>query len=235
MPHVSGETDAYLRKLKTMYWLYSSVSRIGIPWDMRQHSFTFTFIVGALSVLAVPSNAQTQLSLDLGPRIGLDRLNGSRLLAGAEARIHVPNQPLAISSTFGYHFVDDLDGSFVSADATVIQGGINGLYYSNNIVELEDLNLNLYVGTGLAVTRFSTTVETSGFGSNVSAESTDTMLGLNFLGGIALPLESRLKPFVQGRLTLGQSAELEYEEFNRSIETEGGDFLTATVGLLFSL
>ena len=85
-----------------------------------------------------------------------------------------------------------------------------------------------------AVTRFSSTIEVRSFSGGFSDSVGDTMLGLNLLGGVSFPLESRMKPFAQARLTLGQSATLDFDELG-SVETEGGDFLTATVGLLFSL
>jgi hypothetical protein len=85
-----------------------------------------------------------------------------------------------------------------------------------------------------AVTRFSSTIEVRSFSGGFSDSAGDTMLGLNLLGGVSFPLESRMKPFAQARLTLGQGATLDFDELG-SVETEGGDFLTATIGLLFSL
>ena len=85
-----------------------------------------------------------------------------------------------------------------------------------------------------AVTRFSSTIEVRSFSGGFSDSVGDTMLGLNLLGGVSFPLESRMKPFAQARLTLGQGATLDFDELG-SVETEGGDFLTSTVGLLFSL
>lgn len=71
-----------------------------------------------------------------------------------------------------------------------------------------------------AVTRFSSTIEVRSFSGGFSDSVGDTMLGLNLLGGVSFPLESRMKPFAQARLTLGQGATLDFDELG-SVETVG--------------
>jgi len=138
--------------------------------------------------------ARAQVSVDLGPRIGLPLGDLSdadaSLFIGADARITTPSLPVVLNPSFDFYFIDAPEGADVSAFAV----DLNALYEFG----VENVAFTPYAGGGLAITRFDSEVDTA-FGS---FGSSTTEVGLNLIGGARFLLDP-VQPFAQLNINIG--------------------------------
>ncbi|MFP4227986.1 MAG: hypothetical protein ACLFTE_04065 [Salinivenus sp.] len=131
-------------------------------------------------VLMLPTNAEAQTEVAVGPRIGIDVGDVEEVFIGADARITSPSLPVVVNPTFDYYFTPDGFTFWGLSGNALYPFGIDNQQFTP------------YAGGGLGI--YSRSVDAQ-FGS---ASSTD--LGLNLLFGIQFPLES-VRPFAEAQFT----------------------------------
>ena len=60
-----------------------------------------------LFVVSLPSTADAQSRIAIGPRVGIDAGDVEEPFIGADVRIGLTGSPISINPTFDYYFVDD--------------------------------------------------------------------------------------------------------------------------------
>lgn len=137
------------------------------PW-LHDIMKRFAILLTALFlVLALPSEAQPQTSLQIGPRVGMDVGDIEEPFVGLDARITSVRLPLVINPTFDYYFVGE-NTTFWSLSG-------NLLYPFG----ADDRAFTFYAGAGLGIYRFSV----EGNVPNLPFREGTTDVGANFLLG----------------------------------------------------
>jgi len=158
--------------------------------------------LGCLSVLALSTaDLHGQVRFGAQASYGDDTDFGLGVRLTSSLRSLFPRTPIAFHGSFDYFFPDE-GGSGV--DLTYWEINPNVVY----LVPVRNSTLGPYVGGGLNIAYASVDV---GFGSE-----SDTELGLNLVGGLQFGTATRLRPYVEVRLTVS-----------------GGDQFVLTGGLLF--
>jgi hypothetical protein len=167
------------------------------PESMRK-SLLLPALCLLLALLVTPARAQ--VSVDLGPRIGLPLGDLSdadaSLFIGADARITTPSLPVVLNPSFDFYFTDDPEG----IDRSIFAVDLNALYEFG----VENVAFTPYAGGGLAITRLS--VDSEGvdtpFGPVGGGSVSDTEIGLNLIGGARFLLDP-VQPFAQLNIAIG--------------------------------
>ena len=133
-----------------------------------------TIATAVLLALSLPSIAQGQANIKIGPRVGLDAGDIEEPFIGADVRIDLSNTPVTINPTFDYYLVDD-PLNYWSLSTNVLYR-----FQGNNEV------FTPYSGAGLGIYRF---IENGGSSTN---------LGLNALFGAEFQT-GRVRPFVEAQ------------------------------------
>lgn len=134
-----------------------------------------TLLLSALliGVVALPARAQTQFGIHGGYDVDVEEF-----LLGGQVRFPLSGVPLILQPGVDVFFVDD---------GTLLQFDANALYpISGGPGE----SFTPYAGAGLGVSYFS------------FEEFDDTSAGLNLLAGANFNNASRIRPFVQARITI---------------------------------
>lgn len=143
--------------------------------------------------MAIPTGAQAQTEVSIGPRLGIpvgDLADGSSVFFGAEARVDSEALPVVANGSFDYYLTESDNVSYIAVD-------LNALYEFG----VDNQAFTPYAGGGLAITRVSFDSD-----SEFVESSSDTEIGLNLAGGARFPLGS-IEPFVQLNATLGGDAQ----------------------------
>lgn len=154
---------------------------------MKKLSF-FSLLFASVFLLT-PQQANAQVEVEVGPRVGIDLADASDIggdfFIGAEGRINSAAMPVTINPAIDYYFVD-VDGySLLNVD-------INALYEFG----VDNQAFTPYAGGGLGVIRSSFDA------GGISAS--DTEIGLNLLGGATFET-GNLQPFVQAKINVGSN------------------------------
>lgn len=131
--------------------------------------------------LLVPSNAQAQVSFEVGPRLGVDvseDITGEsgEFFLGADVRISSVAFPLIINPAFDYYFVDD-SFNFWSLSA-------NALYP----IGVQNAVFTPYFGGGVGL-----------YNTSVDGDDSSTDFGLNVLFGAQFLSAGPVSPFVEAQ------------------------------------
>jgi hypothetical protein len=151
-------------------------------------SFVSFFFIGATAGPALAQDAAPAAihQISIGPRVGLQLKDNTEFMIGAEARFGllqiVPTVRLDIRPFFGYYF---------ESDFTIFDLGADALF----AFDIKQEMFEPYAGAGLAIGR----VSFDRFGVSAS----DTNVGLTLLGGARFLQRTRIQPFVEIRLGLG--------------------------------
>lgn len=143
--------------------------------------------------MALPTGAQAQNTLQIGPRVGLpigDLSDASTLFFGADARYHSEDLPVVPNASFDYYLTDVEGTSYFAVD-------LNALYEFG----VDNQQFTPYAGGGIGITRSSFEFQSE----FVSGSGSDTEIGLNLVGGARFPMGS-VEPFAQLNATLGGNA-----------------------------
>jgi len=155
-----------------------------------QRLFTFAAALMLSVGLLVPSTADAQTSVKVGPRLGIpvgDLEASTSVFLGADLRVYNENLPVVPNASFDFYLTD-------SDNLTVFAVDLNALYEFG----VDNQAFTPYAGGGLAITRRSFDASTGA--GTIAADDTD--VGLNLLGGARFPLGS-VEPFVQVNAVLG--------------------------------
>ncbi len=154
----------------------------------------------ALMFSATP-RAEAQARIDIAPRLGFDLVGDvEEFFLGVDARIGLVAVPVILNPAFDYYFTE--------GNRNVYQFSANVLY------PIRYPGMRPYLGGGIGISRISIERDGRQFGP---FESSDTDVGLNFIGGVVFRT-GNLRPFVQGQITFGDL-----------------DLFTVAGGLLFRL
>lgn len=136
--------------------------------------------------IALPTSAQAQADLKIGPRIGVPVGDvsdaGGNFFFGADLRLSTVALPVVPNASFDFYLVDS-DQAIESIYAV----DLNALYEFG----IANQVFTPYAGGGLGIT-----------GSSVENADGDTELGVNIVGGARFLIEP-IEPFVQVNATLG--------------------------------
>lgn len=143
-------------------------------------------VLGLAFALSSPSLGQV-VTVDVGPRLGVDTADIDEVFLGVDGRIGLPTLPVILNPAFDYYFTDS---------------GINFYQFSANA--LLDItsgvlpNISPYVGAGLGISSISVEVdiEFGSFGGD------DTDIGINLLAGGSIEAGG-FRPFAQVQFTIG--------------------------------
>ncbi len=137
-----------------------------------QKLFSATLLLFAL---ALPAQAQAQFGVHGGYDVDVEEF-----FLGGQARFGVAALPVVIQPGVDYFFIDN---------ATLLQFDVNAIYHiSGGAAE----PFTPYAGAGLGI-RYITL-------DDIDAD--DTAVGLNLLAGARFNTMTRLRPFVQARMTI---------------------------------
>lgn len=148
--------------------------------------FVLIFALG----LMVPTTAEAQTHVKIGPRLGIPAGEvleaGGNLFLGGEARIETAALPVVFNPSFDYYFMDERRLGGRQTSQSLFRIDVNALYEFGDENEV----FTPYAGGGLGITRYS-------FDANPRiGRSEDTDVGLNIVGGGRLRFGS-VEPFVQ--------------------------------------
>ena len=155
--------------------------------DMKRYTWTLALL---LALFLIPTTAQAQTSVSIGPKAGFGLGDVEEPFVGADVRIDLGDAPVRINPFFNYYFAPE--------NTTFWSAGANALLD----FDIDDPMITPYVGAGLQFFRTSVDVETGIDvpGVQVSAESSTTDLGLSGIAGAEFALDSGIRPFVQAEL-----------------------------------
>lgn len=139
---------------------------------MRQLAVLAT---AALLAISLPTEANGQTQISVGPRIGIDAGDIEEPFVGADVRIGLPESPIAINPTFDYYFTDD--------PLTFWSFSTNALYRFGT----QNRVFTPYSGVGLGIYR-----------SSIDGAGSATDLGLNAIFGAEFSVGS-LRPFLEAQ------------------------------------
>lgn len=150
---------------------------------MRRLAIAVTALFLAVSL---PTEAEGQSTVAVGPRIGIDAGDVEEPFVGADVRIGLPNSRIAINPTFDYYFTDD--------PLTFWSLSVNGLYRFG----VDNQVFTPYSGVGAGVYRRSVDG-----GGSVTDLGLNALFGAEFLVGSVRPfLEAQYSPvFSDGSTT----------------------------------
>lgn len=146
--------------------------------------------------LVVPTAAQAQTSVQIGPRLGVpvgDLSDAASVFVGADVRVTGEELPVVPSGSFDYYLTDADGYSLFAVD-------LNALYEFG----IDNEAFVPYAGGGLAITRSSFEAQTTNtnFGTVTVGGGSNTEVGLNIVGGARF-LVGSVEPFAQLNATLG--------------------------------
>ncbi|MFQ5571389.1 MAG: hypothetical protein ACE5G0_17060 [Rhodothermales bacterium] len=136
---------------------------------------------------------------------------------GLEFHIRPESFPLILNPTLDYYFNGWLE-------SPAVQLSMNVLYP----IELDNVAIAPFVGAGLTATLLLTTNSPGD-----ALQSSDLDPGINLIGGAIIEVQG-VRPFVQGRLTLGSHRVFQYFD-EESFEFKDGSAIQLMEGILFSL
>jgi len=139
-------------------------------------------LLGLAFLSSVPTLGQG-VSVDLGPRLGVDVADVDELFLGADVRLGFPSLPVVVNPVFDYYFTDGYDFYQFSANAL--------LDMSTSAMP----NISPYLGAGLGISNLSYDVDSPGRGGD------NTDIGINLIGGGSIDAGS-FRPFAQVQITL---------------------------------
>lgn len=128
-----------------------------------------------LFVVSLPSTADAQSRIAIGPRVGIDAGDVEEPFIGADVRIGLTGSPISINPTFDYYFVDDPETFWSLSTNALYRFGINNEVFAP------------YSGVGAGLYRTS-----------VDGGDSSTNLGLNALFGAEF-LVGSVRPFVEAQ------------------------------------
>lgn len=139
-----------------------------------------TVLLAALGLASfgVSQTASAQSQFGIGGGYDLDR---EAAFAGAQARVSTASLPVRINPGVDYYFVDN---------ATLFQFNLNALY---DIGAGNTTTFTPYVGAGLGLA----------YGKVEGFDEGETDAGLNLIFGAEFGQNSRLRPYAQAQLTVG--------------------------------
>lgn len=156
----------------------------------------FLSFILVLLGLASLQNTRAQVSLQIGPHIGLDTGDagdlGGDFFIGGDARLGIAGLPVILNPSFDYYFIDEATISGTTIDRSLYTIDFNALYElgaSNTVV------FTPYAGAGIGILNFSTDPDQP----NV-ADGAD--VGLNLIAGARFQF-TVIKPFVQAKIKVG--------------------------------
>ncbi len=152
-------------------------------------------LIASFVLLLAPQQADAQVSVEVGPRLGLDVGDIEELFIGADGRIASADLPVVINPAFDYYFVEDVTIFGTEFNQSVVTFDINALYEFG----VDNQAFTPYAGGGLGSIRSS--IEANG-----ESES-ETEIGLNIVGGAQFET-GNLRPFVQAKINVGSDVTL---------------------------
>jgi hypothetical protein len=181
---------------------------------MKQSAWTLIL----LAFLVLPTVAQAQTSVAVGPKAGIGLGDVEDPFIGADVRIGLGDVPVHINPFFNFYFAPE--------NTTFWEAGAHALVD----FEVENSVIVPYAGAGAQI--FNSSYENNnigntggtGFGFDIETESSSTTdIGLSGVGGAEFNLDSGIRPFVQGELGIIFS------------EGDSGTLFGLSVGVLFDL
>lgn len=139
---------------------------------MRQLAIIATVAFLAVS-LPTEANGQTQISV--GPRIGIDAGDIEEPFVGADVRVRLPASPVTVNPTFDFYLTDD--------PLTFWSLSTNALYRFGT----QNQVFTPYSGAGLGIYR-----------SSIDGAGSSTDLGINAIFGTEFSVGS-LRPFLEAQ------------------------------------
>lgn len=159
----------------------------------------FTVLVASLILglgLLVPTSAEAQTTVKLGPRLGVPVGDvsdaGGNLYFGADARIESEGLPVVINPSFDFYLMDDFPVGGQSVGQSLFTIDVNALYEFG----VDNEAFTPYAGGGIGITRYSLDADLR------NSSSSDTDVALNIVGGARFPL-GNVEPFAQLNAAFG--------------------------------
>ena len=168
-----------------MSYIYTTRSSIK-PVSTMKKFLTVALVVG-LFVIGGLNEAQAQVQIEVGPRLGFDLVGSvEEFFIGVDGRVDLAALPVALNGTVDIYLVGD--------NFDFWHLGIHALYEFG----VATVAFDPYVGGGIGISRWS---RDDDFFGNFPGDG-DSDVGLNLIGGATFGF-GNLKPFAQAQITFG--------------------------------